>query len=117
MKTKKLEFIAAITALVVNVFITGTLIYFAVDVFALYSENQFTGRMRSFDVNYWNAVGGAALLLVPGRLFSIYSNFRKKDDGFQAALEKVLERDAGILRRLAESDGELPPPKNPPFFN
>lgn len=117
MKTKKLELIASLVALVSNVFITGTLIYFAVDVFALYSENQFTGRMRSFDVDYWNAVGGAALLLVPGRLFSIFSKYRKKDDGFQAALEKVLDRDADILRRLAESDGELPPPKKPPFYN
>lgn len=117
MKTKRLEILAAVIALVSNVFITGTLIYFAVDVFALYSENQFTGRMRSFDVNYWNAVGGAALLLVPGRLFAIYSDSRKKDGSFQASLEKVLERDADILRRLAESDGELPPPKNPPFFN
>ena len=117
MKTKKLELAAAVVALIVNIFITGTLVYFAVDIFALYSENQFTGRMRSFDVDYWNAVGGVAFLLGPGRLFSIISNYRKKDDGFQAALEKVLSRDSEILRRLSESDGELPPPKKPPFYN
>lgn len=119
MKTKKIELAAALVALIVNIFITGTLVYFAVDVFALYSENQFTGRMRSFDVDYWNAIGGVALILWPGRMFTIISNYRKKDDSFQAALDKVLSRDSEILRRLAEADGELPPPdpKKPPFYN
>lgn len=121
MKNKKLQVLAAITSLVINVFILGTLVYFAVDVFALYSENQFTGRMRSFDVEYWNAVGGVALLLVPARIFSIINKSMlefAQDDDLDKSLKKVLKRDAAILQRLAEEDGgQLPPPKNPPFFN
>lgn len=68
MENKKLVFVAAVLAAVITVFSLGTLIYFAVDAFALYSENQFTGRMRSFDVDYWNAIWGSAVLVIPMKL-------------------------------------------------
>jgi hypothetical protein len=78
MENKKLIFLAAILAAAINVFAVGTLIYFAVDAFALYSENQFTGRMRSFDVDYWNAIGGSAVIIIPTRLAAAFTRKMKR---------------------------------------
>lgn len=68
--------------LVVSSFLFGTIIWVAVDVFALYSENQFTGRMRSFDIEYWDAVKGSCFVIftaalanvITGRITSLFKN-------------------------------------------
>lgn len=98
MENKKLFFVAVILAAAINVFAVGTLIYFAVDVFALYSENQFTGRMRSFDVDYWNAVGGAALLIIPARLMAAFTRKMKNME-----LDRQAEKFSGEYSDVIES--------------
>jgi len=54
----------AIAMLVIWSFMYGTIFWAAVDVFALFTENQFTGRMRAFDVEYWDAIRGTAFVIV-----------------------------------------------------
>ena len=45
-------------------FLSGAAIWAAVDIFDLYTENQFTGRMRAFDVEYIDAVIGSAFMIL-----------------------------------------------------
>ena len=59
---KKYLILAA--GIIATIFGIGTLIWWATDVFALFSTNQFTGRMRSFDVEYWNAIAGSAIIVI-----------------------------------------------------
>jgi hypothetical protein len=116
MENKILAFAAVLAALIANIFITGTLIYFAVDVFALYSENQFTGRMRSFDVDYWNAIGGVAMFAVPAKLISLFQKKQnqKMSEEMLDLFDRVIENNSGVLEKLAAEDGgQLPPPKVP----
>lgn len=119
MKNKKLVFVAAIIAAAINVFAIGTLIYFAVDVFALYSENQFTGRMRSFDIDYWNAVGGAALLIIPAKLVAALTRKMKnietdrQVENFFAEYPDVIESLDKLFNDRAVQDGTpWDPPKS-----
>ena len=58
MKTLK-GFIGGIIFLVILSLLTGTAVWAATDIFALYTENQFTGRMRAFDIEFWDAVVGS----------------------------------------------------------
>lgn len=124
MENKKLVFVSAILAAAINVFAVGTLIYFAVDVFALYSENQFTGRMRSFDVDYWNAVGGAALLIIPARLIAAFTR-KMKNMELDRQAKKFSDEYLDTIDSLEELFGDGPvqdntkwdPPKKPPFYN
>lgn len=128
MENKKLLFAASILATAMAVFFTGTIIYFAVDVFALYSENQFTGRMRSFDVEYWNAVGGAAVIFVPFRIVSwLAAQMKNKNDELEAqrmvdTYSRLADEFPGVFddKTIQEStpiSKFWDPPKNPPFFN
>lgn len=55
-------------------FMFGTIFWAAVDIFALYTENQFTGRMRAFDVEYWDAIRGAAFVIASAGLATAISN-------------------------------------------
>lgn len=55
-----------LVGIILTIFIIGTLIWWATDVFALFSTNEFTGRMRSFDVEYWNAIAGSAIIVIGG---------------------------------------------------
>jgi len=72
----------AVLVLAVSSFLFGTIVWAAVDIFALYSENQFTGRMRSFDVEYWDAVKGSCFVIFTaalanvtvGRVTSLFKN-------------------------------------------
>jgi hypothetical protein len=72
----------AAVVLVISSFLFGTIVWAAVDIFALYSENQFTGRMRSFDVEYWDAVKGSGFVIftaavanvLTGRVTSLFKN-------------------------------------------
>jgi len=50
--------IFSLSWIIVGPFLIGTAIWAAVDIFDLYTENQFTGRVRAFDIEYWNAVLG-----------------------------------------------------------
>ena len=76
-KNQFVVFTAHIFALAIQIFVLATIIYWAVDEFALYSENQFTGRMRSFDVDYWNAVRGVATILIPLDIFRLIIDGRR----------------------------------------
>ena len=44
-------------------FLSGAAIWAAVDIFDLYTENQFTGRMRAFDIEYIDAVIGSVFVI------------------------------------------------------
>ncbi len=102
MENKNLNFLAAILATAVNIFAVGTLIYFAVDAFALYSENQFTGRMRSFDVDYWNAIWGSAILIIPARLAGVFTRKMKRMEIERRANESADEI-SSIMEGLEKS--------------
>jgi hypothetical protein len=114
MENKKLVYLAAIAAAVINIFIIGTLIYFAVDVFALYSENQFTGRMRSFDIDYWNAVGGAAFIFIPSRVAAALSRKAKLIE-IERRAEKgssdIIEMMEALDRSMKEKNKNWDPPQ------
>ena len=58
------KYLILTAGIIATIFGTGTLIWWATDVFALFSTNQFTGRMRSFDVEYWNAIAGSAIIVI-----------------------------------------------------
>lgn len=58
MKTVK-GAVGGIIFLVILSLMTGTAVWAATDIFALYTENQFTGRVRAFDIEYWDAVYGS----------------------------------------------------------
>ena len=113
MENKKLIFLTAILAAAINVFAVGTLIYFAVDAFALYSENQFTGRMRSFDVEYWNAIGGSAVIIIPARLAAAFTRKMKRMEIERRATDES-DNISSILDQLEKSFSETKkwdPPK------
>jgi|LakMenEpi03Aug12_release.lakeMendotaPanAssembly.Ray.scaffolds.fasta_scaffold1616574_2 hypothetical protein len=113
MENKKLIFLAAILAAAINVFAVGTLIYFAVDIFALYSENQFTGRMRSFDVDYWNAIGGSAVIIIPARLVTAFTRKMKRMEIDQLATD-ASDNISSIIEELERSfrnSNKWDPPK------
>lgn len=113
---KSLNILAAIAAVITGIFFMGTLIYFAVDVFALYSENQFTGRMRSFDIEYWNAVGGAAVILVPLRLVGAINKKAKQIELERASKENEEEifsaLDAAMTNWNSQAAGKFNKYKN-----
>lgn len=56
--------VGGIIFLVILSLMTGTTFWVATDIFALYTENQFTGRMRAFDVEYWDAVYGSGFVFL-----------------------------------------------------
>ena len=56
--------IGGILFLAILSIMTGTTVWAATDIFALYTENQFTGRMRAFDVKYWDAVYGSGFVFL-----------------------------------------------------
>jgi hypothetical protein len=61
----------AAALLAVMSFLFGSIFWAAVDIFALYSENQFTGRMRSFDIEYWDSIKGTAFVLLTASLANV----------------------------------------------
>lgn len=63
MKTVKGS-IGGIIFLVILSFMTGTAVWLGTDIFALYTENQFTGRMRAFDIEYMDAVYGSGFVFL-----------------------------------------------------
>lgn len=63
MTNKKRKIVLAAWMLVLP-FLSGAAIWAAVDLFDLYTENQFTGRMRAFDVEYIDAVIGSFFLII-----------------------------------------------------
>jgi hypothetical protein len=99
------KYVILIIAMIVQVFAIGTIIWWATDVFALYSTNQFTGRMRSFDVDYWNAVGGAAVVTF-GIGIANYVNKRFVQKALDSWEEEIEERtgltDDELVRRVFE---------------
>jgi hypothetical protein len=87
---KKYLILAA--GIVATIFGIGTLIWWATDVFALFSTNQFTGRMRSFDVEYWDAIAGAAIVVIGSGLLKGIKTFT-----LRRALDSWKEETADIL--------------------
>jgi len=61
----------ALALITIMSFLTGTIFWAAVDIVDLYTENQFTGRMRAFDVEYWSAVRGAAFIITTSSAASV----------------------------------------------
>lgn len=73
----------AAAVLIIMSFLFGSIFWAAVDIFALYSENQFTGRMRSFDVEYWASIKGTAFVLATASIAKVIqlraASFIKKE--------------------------------------
>lgn len=125
MENKKLLFAAAILATAINIFALGTLIYFAIDVFAIYTENQFTGRVRAFDIDYWNAVGGAAFLIIPARVSAAFfkklktMEVNRQAEKFVSEYSDIFDDLNNLDRTVQDGTTRWDPPeiKKPPFFN
>jgi len=64
----------AVVLIAVSSFMFGTIFWKAVDIFDLFTENQFTGRMRAFDVEYWDAIRGAAFVVATAALATAINN-------------------------------------------
>lgn len=56
--------LGGILFLVILSFMTGTTAWAAVDILDVYTENQFTGRVKAFDIGYWNAVVGSGFIFL-----------------------------------------------------
>ena len=97
---KKYLILAA--GIVATIFGIGTLIWWATDVFALFSTNQFTGRMRSFDVEYWNAIAGAAIVVIGSGLLKGIKTFtlRRALDSWQEETKDILSDE--LTRKVFE---------------
>jgi hypothetical protein len=97
---KKYLILAA--GIVATIFGIGTLIWWATDVFALFSTNQFTGRMRSFDVEYWDAIAGSAVVVVGSGLLKGIKTFtlRMALDSWQQETKDILSDD--LTRKVFE---------------
>ena len=77
--------VQAAVVLVISSFLFGSIVGAAVDIFALFSENQYTGRMRSFDVEYWDAVKGSGFVIFAAALANVLigrvtSSFNNKEE-------------------------------------
>jgi hypothetical protein len=97
---KKYLILAA--GIVATIFGIGTLIWWATDVFALFSTNQFTGRMRSFDVEYWDAIAGAAVVVIGSGLLKGIKTFtlRRALDSWQEETKDILSDE--LTRKVFE---------------
>jgi hypothetical protein len=91
-----------ITGFIASIFGTGTLIWWATDVFALFSTNEFTGRMRSFDVEYWNAIAGSAILIIGSGILKGIKTLaaRKAVDFWHEETEDILDDE--LTRKVFE---------------
>lgn len=96
------KYLILIAGIIATIFGTGTLIWWATDVFALFSTNQFTGRMRSFDVEYWNAIAGAAILVAGSGLLKGIKTFiaRQALNSFKKETEDILSDE--LTRKVFE---------------
>lgn len=56
--------LGGIAFLAILSFLSGTTLWAAVDILDVYTENQFTGRVKAFDINYWNAVAGCGFIIL-----------------------------------------------------
>lgn len=83
-------FIGGIIFLVILSLMTGTAVWGLTDLFAFYTENQFTGRVRAFDIKYWDAVYGSG--------FAFLSTWTIKT--FISSVRQVVE--AGQQQELEE---------------
>jgi hypothetical protein len=88
--------------IIATIFGIGTLIWWATDVFALFSTNQFTGRMRSFDVEYWDAIAGSAVVVIGSGLLKGIKTFtlRRALDSWQEETKDILSDD--LTRKVFE---------------
>ena len=86
------KYLILIAGVIATIFGIGTLIWWATDVFALFSTNQYTGRMRSFDVEYWNAIAGATIVVIGSGLLKGIKTFT-----LRRALDSWKEENADIL--------------------
>jgi hypothetical protein len=91
-----------IAGIIASIFGTGTLIWWATDVFALFSTNEFTGRMRSFDVEYWNAIAGSAILIIGSGILKGIKTLaaRKAVDSWHEETEDILDDE--LTRKVFE---------------
>jgi hypothetical protein len=97
---KKYLILAA--GIIATIFGIGTLIWWATDVFALFSTNQYTGRMRSFDVEYWNAIAGSAIVVIGSGLLKGIKTFtaRRAVDSWYEETEDILDDE--LTRKVFE---------------
>ena len=97
---KKYLILAA--GIIATIFGIGTLIWWATDVFALFSTNQYTGRMRSFDVEYWNAIAGSAIEVIGSGILKGIKTFtvRRAVDSWHEETEDILDDE--LTRKVFE---------------
>jgi len=53
------------------IFALGSGIFFAVNAFAPTNFNEYTGRARAFDLEYWDCIAGASVIILTSLITSI----------------------------------------------
>jgi hypothetical protein len=96
------KYLILIAGVIATIFGIGTLIWWATDVFALFSTNQFTGRMRSFDVEYWDAIAGATIVVIGSGIIKGINVFitRRALDSWKKETADILSDD--LTRKVFE---------------
>lgn len=96
------KYLILIVGIIATIFGIGSMIWWATDVFALFSTNQYTGRMRSFDVEYWNAIAGATIVVAGSGLLKGVKTFalRRALDSWQEETKEILSDE--LTRKVFE---------------
>lgn len=96
------KYLILIAGSIATIFGIGSMIWWATDVFALFSTNQYTGRMRSFDVEYWDAIAGATIVVTGSGLLQGVKTFtlRRALDSWQEETKEILSDE--LTRKVFE---------------
>ena len=53
------------------IFLIGSGIFFAVNAFSPTTYNEYTGRTRAFDLEYWDCIAGASVIILTSMISSL----------------------------------------------
>lgn len=66
--------LGAIVFIAIISLMSGTAVWAAVDLLDIYTENQFTGRVKAFDIEYWNAVIGSGFIFLASYTIKVFAS-------------------------------------------